>query len=299
MTVPSHFKTFKERQISRWWFNIVVEEQAISSAPSQIVKTREKHILVRSLPLETFVCLDSDELRTFNLAFFGVVNPTVWIIILTVAFLLCFIHKSLKAGVDFMLAIAAIPVNSQNRKRVGYFLFWAMFVAHAWNSQLSANVLSIQQIPDFSILIKNNWRTWISKQYVSNGVSLFIRTFGANIWHGKTTEDILYVEPLDPIPCNDSLALVEKLKINKLTIFAFLERSFESRVWKKAHFIGRRTVCKTILFNSNIRREQKYGGRIWGSEYAQVFSKEGLNQDLIFIGEISTIVAVVYLMESH
>ncbi len=269
MIVPSSLKTLKERQKSRWWFNIAMEEQNIIKVTNQVVKSRERYLLGNDMPLKTFVCLDSQDLRTFGLLFFSVINPTIWILIFTVAFLLCFIHKSLKQGVDFVLAVAAIPVHSQQRKHVVYFIFWANFVAQIWQSNLSADVLGIQKIPDFSILIENNWRTWLHKKYVSGGIKGAFSMLGPKFWHGKTTDEIIYDESLDPIPWNDTLALVEKLKRKKLTVFMFLERSFSSQIWKKAHFVSSHTICKTILFHSDKPRGLQGVTRIWGLEYAQ------------------------------
>ncbi len=266
---PSELQSSEVRQRSLWWFNIVIGEGSIVKLPYDFVKTRATKIITWSSTIETFVCLDSEELRTFNLLFFSVINPDVWVLIFTVAIVLCFIYKSLKPGLNFVLTIAGIPVNSQNRNNVVLFLLWANFIGQAWNSYLSADVLGIQEFPVSSILFRRNWRTWVNKATYEIGLKQAISVFGPNIWHGKTIDEIVYDEALDPIPWNDGLAIVERLKRNKLTIFMFIERSFQSIIWRKAHFVGRHTVCKTILYHSNIRQGFYYGPRIWGLEYAQ------------------------------
>lgn len=269
MIIPSNLQTIEEKLRSEWWFNIAMGEAAIFQLPNQYAKTRGSYLIVTSKALQTFVCLDPDDLRKFNLIFFGVIEPPVWVLICITALFCAFIFKSLTQGLNFVLEIAAFPVDPQKRQHLICFLVRANFVAWFWQASLSADILSIQDIPDFSVLIQRNCRSWLNKPNYGGAVQMAASFFGQNFWHGKTNDEVIYDESVDPVPWNDGHSLVEKLKNDKLTVFKFLERSFESLIWNKAHFVEEEAICKTIIFNSKLTGELDHGIRIWGLEYAQ------------------------------
>lgn len=222
MTIANNLQTSEEKLRARWWFNIGLGEAVFFQLPNEFAKTRGLYLFVRSSAIKTFVCLDPDDLRKFNFLLFGVVEPDVWVLIVTSAFLCAFIFKSLKQGVNLVLAFAAFPVNPQKRKHVVCFLVWANFVAWFWQSNLSVDIMSLQEIPDFWILIEKHWRTWINTPNFGNGIQTVGSFFGQNFWHGKTKDEVIYDESVDPIPWNDVRGIVEKLKSDKLTVFTFL-----------------------------------------------------------------------------
>jgi len=70
MILPGNLQTLEEVQISRWSFNIANGEACLFNLPNQFAKTRGLYIIPMSSPLETFVCLDPQQLRIFHIFFF-------------------------------------------------------------------------------------------------------------------------------------------------------------------------------------------------------------------------------------
>lgn len=152
----------QQKREMEWFLHIHFAEGMVASVPNVYLFTRGSYIIQQGYSLEFIACKDYQAMYTLDVLLRTIMDPAVWLAVITLAVAYAYTFKDASLGVHFVwLFLGVHDTNRHSRNRNCFVVLSVGVLGYIFQGYINTDAMYMNKFPTFVQLTDLGYRVWL------------------------------------------------------------------------------------------------------------------------------------------